>query len=111
MLTDLAVKHCVPCAGGVPPLAKEEIEMYLAQLVTPWDVVDSKKLEKDFSFINFKEALVFVNKAGEIAEAEGHHPDIYLHNWRKVRIEIMTHKIKGLTESDFILAAKIDTLG
>lgn len=108
MLTDLAVKHCVPCEGEVPPFAREEIRKYLTQLATPWDVVDSKKLEKNFSFKNFKEALVFVNKVGEIAEVEGHHPDIYLHNWRKVRIEIMTHKIKGLTESDFILAAKIE---
>ena len=102
----LAEKHCVPCRGGVPPLKGEELSK-LAGQVSGWKVVDEHHLEKQYTFPDFKSALDFVNKAGAIAEAEGHHPDLFL-TWGKVGVKTWTHKIDGLTESDFILAAKID---
>lgn len=104
-LTD---KHCVPCRGGVPPLAGEELERLSAQ-VPGWKVVDAHHLFKSFTFPDFRTALDMVNRAGALAEAEGHHPDLCL-SWGKVEVKIWTHKINGLTESDFILAAKIDQL-
>jgi 4a-hydroxytetrahydrobiopterin dehydratase len=104
----LAQKHCVPCRGGVPPLKGAELENLKAQL-TGWDVVDEHHLSKTYPFPDFQKALDFVNRAGAIAEEEGHHPDLYL-SWGKTRVEIWTHKINGLTESDFILAAKIDQI-
>ncbi len=105
---DLAQKHCVPCRGGVPPLKGAELEKMKSQ-VTGWQVVDEHHLAKGYSFPDFRTALDFVNRIGETAEQEGHHPDIYL-GWGKVEVKIWTHKINGLTESDFILAAKIDQL-
>jgi 4a-hydroxytetrahydrobiopterin dehydratase len=104
----LAEKHCVPCRGGVPALAGEELNRLQQQLPT-WQVVDNHHLLKSFSFPDFVTALAFVNQAGAIAEKEGHHPDLFL-SWGKVEVKIWTHKINGLTESDFILAAKIDQL-
>ena len=104
----LAQKHCVPCRGGVPPLKGAELENLKAQ-VTGWDVVDEHHLSKTFTFPDFQKALDFVNRVGAIAEQEGHHPDLYL-SWGKTRVETWTHKINGLTESDFILAAKIDQI-
>jgi 4a-hydroxytetrahydrobiopterin dehydratase len=102
----LAEKVCVPCRGGVPPLTAEEIKPLTAQ-VNNWSVVNNHHIEKEFKFSNFKTALDFVNRVGEIAEEQAHHPDIYL-AWGKAQVKIWTHKIDGLTESDFILAAKID---
>ena len=102
----LAEKHCVPCRGGVPPLAGSELEKLKSQ-VSGWDVVNGHHLHKNYTFPDFLKALEFVNRAGAIAEQEGHHPDLYL-SWGKVGVDIWTHKINGLTESDFILAAKID---
>jgi 4a-hydroxytetrahydrobiopterin dehydratase len=96
----LAEKTCVPCRGGVPPLTAEEIRPLAAQ-VDHWNVINNHHIEKEFRFPEF------TNKVGAIAEEQGHHPDIYL-AWGKVQIKIWTHKIDGLTESDFILAAKID---
>ena len=104
----LAEKHCVPCKGGVPPLKGEGLAK-LAGQVSGWKVVDEHHLEKQYTFPDFKSALDFVNKAGAIAEAEGHHPDLFL-SWGKVGVKTWTHKIDGLTESDFVLAAKIDKL-
>ena len=104
----LAEKHCVPCRGGVPPLKGDALEQMKSQ-VSGWRVVDGHHLEKDYTFPDFKTALDFVNRVGEIAEQEGHHPDLYL-TWGKVGVKTWTHKIDGLTESDFILAAKIDHL-
>lgn len=104
---DLAKKHCVPCRGGVPPLKGEALKKLEKELGSGWKVESEHHLEKEFKFPDFKQALAFTNKVGEIAEAEGHHPDLYL-AWGKVKIQIWTHKIDGLTESDFILAAKID---
>jgi 4a-hydroxytetrahydrobiopterin dehydratase len=104
----LAEKHCVPCRGGVPPLKGEELKKMAAQ-VHDWQVVQEHHLEKQYTFPDFKSALAFVNRAGAVAEQEGHHPDLYL-SWGKVGVKTWTHKIDGLTESDFILAAKIDEL-
>jgi 4a-hydroxytetrahydrobiopterin dehydratase len=104
----LSKKECVPCKGGVPPLKGEELER-LKEQVDGWDVVEEHHITRTYKFHNFVKALAFVNKVGDIAEAQGHHPDIFL-TWGKVRITMCTHKIDGLTESDFILAAKIDEI-
>jgi 4a-hydroxytetrahydrobiopterin dehydratase len=104
----LAEKHCVPCRGGVPPLHGEELAK-LKSMVTGWQVVNEHHLLKTYTFPDFRTALDFVNKAGAIAEAEGHHPDLLL-SWGKVEVKTWTHKIDGLTESDFILAAKLDQI-
>ena len=104
----LADKTCVPCRGGVPPLKGEALDKLKGELAD-WEVVAEHHLHKVFRFPDFQKALAFVNRAGAIAEEEGHHPDLYL-TWGKVGIEIWTHKIDGLTESDFILAAKMDQI-
>jgi 4a-hydroxytetrahydrobiopterin dehydratase len=103
---NLAAKHCVPCRGGVPPLHGEELQKLSAQ-VPDWKVVHEHDITRTFVFPDFKTALAFVNRAGAVAEAEGHHPDLCL-AWGRVDVKTYTHKIDGLTESDFILAAKID---
>lgn len=104
----LAEKQCVPCKGGVPPLHGAELEN-LRKQVDGWEVVKEHHLHKDYSFPDFLKALDFVNRAGAIAEQQGHHPDLYL-TWGKVGVDIWTHKIDGLTESDFILASKLDRI-
>lgn len=105
----LAEKECVPCKGGVAPLKGAELENLARQLKPGWRAVDEHHLEKEYKFKDFREALAFTNKVGALAEAQGHHPDIYL-AWGKVKLTIWTHKIDGLTESDFVLAAKADNL-
>lgn len=107
-MQDLASKTCVPCRGGVPALQGEELHA-LALQVPSWQVVDGHHLLRKFEFADFLQALAFVNRVGEVAEQQGHHPDILL-AWGKAEITTYTHKINGLTESDFILAAKIDKL-
>ncbi len=107
-MSELAQKKCIPCRGGIPPLKGESL-MVLNQQISGWEVVKEHHLAKDYSFPDFKTALDFVNRIGEKAEEEGHHPDIAL-SWGKVGITLWTHKIDGLTESDFIMAAKIDAL-
>jgi 4a-hydroxytetrahydrobiopterin dehydratase len=102
----LAQKRCVPCKGGVPPLRGEELQKLSSQL-PDWKVVAEHHITRTFVFPDFKTALAFVNRAGAVAEAEGHHPDLLL-TWGRVDVKTYTHKIDGLTESDFILAAKID---
>jgi 4a-hydroxytetrahydrobiopterin dehydratase len=104
----LAEKDCVPCRGGVPPLKGEELQKMQA-LVAGWQVVDEHHLSKTYTFPDFRMALDFVNRVGALAEEQGHHPDLCL-SWGKVEVKTWTHKIDGLTESDFILAAKIDRL-
>ncbi len=107
-MIDLAAKACVPCRGGVPPLKGADLQE-LQQELSTWRVVDEHHLEKTFEFSDFRSALDFTNRIGHLAEEQGHHPDIHL-AWGKVTVLIWTHKINGLTESDFILAAKIDRL-
>ena len=105
-MSDLADQKCVPCRGGVPPLAGEPLAKLSAQL-PDWKVVDGTRLNKTFVFPDFQKGLDFVNRIGVVAEKEGHHPDLCL-AWGKVDAVIYTHKINGLTESDFVMAAKID---
>lgn len=107
-MSDLSAKTCVPCRGGVPSLTCDQRAPLISQL-SHWQVVDDHHLSKVYTFPDFITALALVNKIGVLAEAQGHHPDIHL-AWGKVAVEIWTHKIDGLTESDFILAAKIDEL-
>jgi 4a-hydroxytetrahydrobiopterin dehydratase len=107
-MSDLAAKQCVPCKGGVPPMARDQVNRLLGEL-NGWGVEKEFHLTKTFTFPDFVTALAFVNKIGAIAEEQGHHPDLYL-SWGMVRVETWTHKITGLTESDFILAAKIDQI-
>jgi 4a-hydroxytetrahydrobiopterin dehydratase len=106
-MSDLAIKECIPCKGGVTPLKGEELTGLLDRLGGGWRVVDEHHLEKEYRFKDFRTALDFTNRVGEVAESQGHHPDINL-SWGKVKLAIRTHKIDGLTESDFILAAKAD---
>ena len=112
-MSDLADKKCIPCEGGIPSFNLDEIHKYLKK-VDGWNVesVDNKDyyIIKDFKFNNFLESQSFVNKVGEIAEQEGHHPDIWF-GWGYAKIKIQTHAINGLHESDFVLAAKIDRIG
>ena len=108
-MSGLAEKQCVPCKGGVPPLKEQDLVRLARELDGGWEVVEERQLEKEYQFKDFREALGFTNKVGELAEAQGHHPDIYL-SWGRVKLAIWTHKINGLTESDFVLAAKADKL-
>ena len=108
-MSDLADKTCIPCRGDVPALKGADLEKLLADLGHDWNVVDEHHLTKTFTFANFAEALAHVNRIGEMAEEQGHHPDILL-AWGKVRLDIWTHKIDGLTESDFVFAAKTDLI-
>jgi len=120
---ELNQQHCIPCTDGVPPLPRERVGEYLGQ-VPEWELVPtplphpppmgegrnpSPKIVRTWKFKDFKEALAFVHRVGELAESEGHHPDITIH-WNRVTLELWTHVAKGLTENDFILAAKIDAL-
>ena len=109
MTRDLASMECVPCRGGVAPLMHEEIEPYLADLGNGWRVVDDHHLEKEYTFANFREALAFTNRVGELAEEVRHHPDIEL-GWGRVKLTIFTHKIGGLHEADFVFAAKAEAV-
>ena len=103
----LADNACVPCRGGVPPLEPSKVEELLGQLEPGWELNQAGHIERLYGFNDFAEALAFANAVGAVAEAEAHHPDIYL-AWAKCKVEIWTHKIGGLTESDFYLAAKAD---
>lgn len=108
-MADLLSKKCIPCSIGAVPLNAKGIHEYLKNLKEGWQTVEDKYIEKTYKFKDFREALDFTYKVGELAENEGHHPDIYL-SWGKVVLKLWTHKIKGLHENDFILAAKIDEL-
>lgn len=104
---DLTSRRCQPCRGGVSPLAGEALDELTGRLGEGWTVVDGHHLEKTYKFKDFKQALAFVNRVGEVAEAEGHHPQICF-TWGKVTLKLWTHKVNGLHENDFILAAKAD---
>jgi 4a-hydroxytetrahydrobiopterin dehydratase len=108
MTEELASQTCVPCRGGVPPLKGDELRQIL-QEVPQWQVINEHHVTRTFTFPDFKQALAFVNRVGEVAEQQGHHPDILL-TWGKAEITMWTHKIDGLTRSDLIMAAKIDQL-
>ncbi len=108
-LTSLSKKHCVPCEGGTSPLSHEQSENFLKE-VDNWMLTEDREIEKTYTFKNFSEAMDFMNAVANVAEKEGHHPDIKLHDFKKVDIKISTHAIDGLSENDFILAAKIDEL-
>ena len=106
MTEALTNKHCVPCEGGIPALTAEEIAPLMTQL-EGWSVDGVEKLTRTYRFPDFVQALAFVNRLGEVAEEEGHHPDILL-TWGKVKVCLWTHSVSGLTENDFIVAAKAD---
>lgn len=108
-MPDLAAKDCVPCTGNESPLRGPALQSLHAQLDNDWQVVKEHHLRKRFTFGNFQEALDFVNRVGALAEAQGHHPDLHL-GWGKVDVLVWTHAIDGLTESDFVFAAKADGL-
>ena len=107
-MTELAGRTCVPCKGGTPPLKGEELDVLRRQL-PEWEVIEEHHLKRVYRFKNFREALDFVNKVGNLAEEHGHHPDISF-GWGYAKVTVWTHKIDGLTESDFVFAAKVDTL-
>jgi 4a-hydroxytetrahydrobiopterin dehydratase len=106
-MTELAKKECVPCRGGVPPIKGEELVALHRELGDAWQVVDEHHLEREYRFDDFRQALDFTSRVGEMAEEQQHHPDILL-TWGLVKVTIWTHKIDGLTESDFVFAAKAD---
>ena len=106
-ICELSKKKCVPCHGGIPALKGADLSRLLAQLGKEWRIVDEHHLEKEYLFKDFQEGLAFVNRVGVVAEQEGHHPDLCL-SYGKVTVQLWTHKINGLAESDFILAAKCD---
>ncbi|OGL96143.1 4a-hydroxytetrahydrobiopterin dehydratase [Candidatus Uhrbacteria bacterium RIFOXYB12_FULL_58_10] len=108
-MSDLTSKVCIACEGGATPLTNEQIAEMLAKLTAAWDVLDGKKIRRTFQFANFAQAMEFVNKVAALAEQEGHHPDIHI-VYNKVTFELWTHAIGGLSENDFILAAKIEQL-
>jgi 4a-hydroxytetrahydrobiopterin dehydratase len=108
-MSDLSAKSCIPCRGGVPPLAGDELERLHRELDRGWAVVDGHHLEKEFAFPDFRRALAFVNRVGEMCEEQGHHGDLLL-RWGSVTLSVWTHKIDGLTESDFVWAAKAEAL-
>jgi 4a-hydroxytetrahydrobiopterin dehydratase len=107
-MTELADKTCVPCRGGMPPLKGKDLNA-LHTIVPSWNVIDEHHIEREFKFPDFARALEFVNRVGALAEQQCHHPDILL-AWGKAAVTLWTHKVNGLTESDFIMAAKIDRL-
>lgn len=108
-MVDLKEKKCVPCEGGVPPLGEKDIRELLEQLPPDWKVTDNKKISKSFPFENFKRGMAFAQEIARVAELENHHPDICI-SYKEVSVELSTHAIDGLSENDFILAAKIEDL-
>ena len=106
---NLAEKKCVPCEGGTPPLSSDQVKTLLGELTLAWNLTDHSKINHEFKLKDFKAAIAFVNRVADIAELEGHHPDIHIH-YNRVLIELWTHVIGGLSENDFILARKIETL-
>jgi len=106
---DLSKKKCIPCEGGIPPLTEKEVSEFKKQISSGWKVTDNNKISREFLFVNYRHTIDFVNKVADIAEEEGHHPDLHIYYGRAV-VELSTHSINGLSENDFILAAKIDKL-
>jgi 4a-hydroxytetrahydrobiopterin dehydratase len=106
---ELSEKKCIPCEGGVPPLNKKEISELIPRISREWKVTDNSKLSREFNFVNYRHTIDFVDKVAKIADEEGHHPDLHVYYGRVVA-ELSTHSINGLSENDFILAAKMDKL-
>lgn len=106
---DLTTKKCIPCEGGIPPLNEKEIKEYKKHISVDWKVSDNNKITREFSFVNYRHTMDFVNKVADLADEEGHHPVLHIYFGRLVA-ELWTHSINGLSENDFILAAKIDKL-
>ena len=102
-------KKCIPCQGGVPPLNKQEVDIFIKQLDSGWEIHQNKRIQKEYTFNTYKEAITFSNNIAKLSEDEGHHPFIHI-NYKKVIIIIFTHKINGLHENDFILAYKCDLI-
>jgi 4a-hydroxytetrahydrobiopterin dehydratase len=109
MSQDLASKTCFACEGGTPPMPADEVAKYIKRVNDDWWIIENHHIIREFTFENFKESMEFVNKVADIAEHEGHHPDIYIF-YNRTKLELTTHAAKGLTENDFIMAAKIDQL-
>jgi len=109
MTSELAALECVPCKGGIPPLQGEALAAWAQRLGGGWQVVDDHHLAKEFRFKDFRQALGFTNRVGELAETVNHHPDLLL-SWGRVKVTLWTHKIGGLSETDFVFAAKVDAL-
>jgi 4a-hydroxytetrahydrobiopterin dehydratase len=107
--SDLVNKKCVPCEGNVPPLKEEQVAELAKEISAEWKISENKKIFREFSFVNFRHAMDFVNKVADLAEREGHHPDLHI-SYNKVGVELSTHAIGGLSENDFILAAKIEMI-
>jgi 4a-hydroxytetrahydrobiopterin dehydratase len=109
---DLAQQRCVPCEGGVThPLTRNDLEFLLPQIPSAWQLApDARALERELSFRNFRQAMAFLNRLAELAEAEGHHPDFRLYNWKHVSVRLTTHALQGLSRNDLILAAKMEPL-
>ncbi len=108
-MQDLTSLKCKACEGWMKSFTQEQITEYMPK-VQGWSVVENKKIEKDFTFKNFKEALKFVNKVGIVAEEEQHHPNMFIHGWNKVKVSLTTFALKGLSQNDFIMAAKINSI-
>ena len=106
---ELSTKKCKPCEGGVPPLNQKEIAEFKKKVSSEWNVVEMKKINREFSFVNYRHTMEFVNKVADLAEEEGHHPDMHVF-YGKVIVELWTHSINGLSENDFIMASKIDKI-
>ena len=106
---DLSEKKCTPCEGGIPPLDPKEIDELKVHIKNDWEIPGNKKLTKEYSFVNYKHTMDFVNKAAQLAEEEGHHPVMHVYYGRVV-VELWTHAINGLSENDFIMAYKIDKI-
>jgi 4a-hydroxytetrahydrobiopterin dehydratase len=106
---DLSAKKCIPCEGGIPPLNEKEISEFKKQISASWEVVENNNLSREFFFVNYRHTIDFVNKVAAIAEEEGHHPVLHVYYGRIV-VELWTHSISGLSENDFILAAKLDKI-
>lgn len=106
---DLSKKKCIPCEGGIAPLDSKEVAEYRKQIQADWKITENKKISREYSFVNYKHTMDFVNKVANLAEKEGHHPVMHVH-YGKVFIELWTHSIDGLSENDFIMASKIEKL-
>ena len=106
---DLSKKKCIPCEGGIPPLTEKEVSEFKKQISSGWEVTANSKISKEFMFVSYRHTMDFVNKVADIAEEEGHHPVLHIFFGRAV-VELWTHSVNGLSENDFILAAKIDKI-